>query len=262
MFDVAVTSPPYNIGKKDAGPFEVSMSDSAYLDWLMARLERVMECLKPQGSLFLNISGKPSKPHLPYRVVCRMLDAGYVLQNTIQWVKSMSLGVDGRIRSFGHFKPINSKRFVNDLVEPIFHFTKHGDVELNRLSVGVPYEDASNVSRWAGASSNIRCRGNVWFIPYRTRQRKDEHPTAFPVELPRMCIRLHGVERPWVTDPFMGSGTTAVAAALEGAVKFVGYDTSAAAVQIARHRLSIPNFSITIAGGRSKVAPSPSPESL
>ena len=54
-----------------------------------------------------------------------------------------------RRKSFGHFKPINSPRFLNDCHEYVFHFTKSGRVELNRLALGVPYQDKSNIGRWS-----------------------------------------------------------------------------------------------------------------
>src|SRR5207253_7485933 len=69
----------------------------------------------------------------------------FVLQNTIHWIKSIA--IDNR--TFGHFKPISSKRFLNDCQEYIFHFTKTGRVEIDRLAVGVPYQDKSNIARWS-----------------------------------------------------------------------------------------------------------------
>ena len=87
---------------------------------------------------------------------------------------------------------------------------------LDRLAIGVPYQDKSNVGRWKGAGQDLRCRGNVWFIPYKTirdRSSQRPHPATFPLKLPEQCLRLHGVSRTkLVVDPFMGSGTTAVAA--------------------------------------------------
>jgi site-specific DNA-methyltransferase (adenine-specific) len=127
----------------------------------------------------------------------------------------------------GHYKPINSPRFVNDCHEYIFHLTHAADVPLERLAVGVPYRDKSNVGRWKGAGGDVRCRGNTWFLPYPTiarRERDRPHPASFPPALPERCIRLHGIERAGlVLDPFMGLGTTAVACAALG-VACVGWE--------------------------------------
>src|SRR5260370_25649913 len=98
-------------------------------------------------------------------------------------------------RSFGHFKPINSPRFLNDCHEYVFHFTKTGRVELNPLALGVPYQDKSNIARWRHTrGSALRCRGNTWFVPYetiQTRQHERPHPATFPVQLAECAIILH-----------------------------------------------------------------------
>jgi site-specific DNA-methyltransferase (adenine-specific) len=100
-------------------------------------------------------------------------------------------------------------------------------VELDRKAVGVPYQDKSNIRRWAGAGSDRRGRGNTWFLPYATIKDRDKdrpHPATFPVKLPAMCIRLHGLERARrVVDPFVGIGHTALAC-LELGVDFVGFE--------------------------------------
>ncbi|MDO8361000.1 MAG: site-specific DNA-methyltransferase, partial [Devosia sp.] len=86
---------------------------------------------------------------------------------------------------------------------------------IDRLAVGVPYTDKSNLRRWKAADRDLRCGGNVWFMPYETIRRSPEalhHPAAFPLELPRRCLQLHGREKGVVLDPFVGSGTTLVAA--------------------------------------------------
>jgi len=63
--------------------------------------------------------------------------------------------------SVGHFKPINSKRFLNDCHEFVFHFTKSGKAPVDRLAVGVPYADKSNISRWFHTEGkDKRCSGN------------------------------------------------------------------------------------------------------
>jgi site-specific DNA-methyltransferase (adenine-specific) len=98
---------------------------------------------------------------------------------------------------------------------------------VDRLALGVPYQDQSNIARWRGASGGVRCRGNTWFIPYETIQHRDRdrpHPATFPTRLPEQCLRLHGLDRIQVAmDPFTGLGSTAVACARLG-VSFIGSD--------------------------------------
>ena len=94
-------------------------------------------------------------------------------------------------------------------------------------AIGVKYQDASNVDRWATGGKNLRCRGNTWFIPYQTIQSRDKdrpHPATFPPRLPEYCLRLHGLDRvQTVADPFLGLGASAVACASLG-LNFVGVE--------------------------------------
>lgn len=228
--DVVVTSPPYNLGI-GYGVYDDSIDRNAYLDWLEQWTARVKRVLSPEGSLFLNIAGKPSDPWGPIEAALRMRKC-LVLQNTIHWVKSIAVdraeNGDGIEEiNLGHIKPINSRRYLSDAHEYIFHFTKSGEVTLDRLAIGVPYKDKSNITRWKSAGKDLRCRGNVWFIPYKTivsRDRERPHPASFPPQLPEMCIKLHGVEKVHqVMDPFMGLGHTALACVDLG-ISCIGYE--------------------------------------
>jgi len=212
-FDVVVTSPPYNLDLAYSA-YQDSRTEAEYLDWMVRVCTGVRRVLAADGSFFLNISGSNSRPWLPFELIVKLRNL-FVLQNHITWIKSIATGVD----SVGHYKPVAGARFLNHNHEHVFHLTLRGDVKLDRLSVGVPFKDKSNIAR-RGHARDLRCRGNTWFIPYRTVQARSEkfnHPGTFPVDLPRWCIRLHGRAGARVLDPFMGSGTTLVAAALEGA---------------------------------------------
>jgi len=232
--DVIVTSPPYNIGVKYS-TYDDTISREKYLAWTDEWANEVKRVLNDNGSFFLNIGCAPSDPWVPFDVAAVMRKR-FTLQNTIHWIKSISVekkdvganyGALIADASFGHFKPINSRRFVNDCHEFFFHFTKTGAVELDRLAVGVPYQDKSNVARWKSAGRDRRCRGNCWFVPYKTilsRDKQRPHPATFPVELARKAIALHGA-RPGllVCDPFLGLGHAAVAA-VECGADFVGFE--------------------------------------
>ena len=236
--DVVVTSPPYNLGVAyrsydDTGPRD------EYLDWIEAWGEALRRVLSRGGSLFLNVGGKPSDPWGPFDILQRLRKL-FALQNTFHWIKSIAIDADHAGSAVGHYKPINSRRFVNDCHEYIFHLTRFGDVELDRLAVGVEYQDKSNIGRWSAAKEDLRCRGNTWFIPYRTIQSRDRerpHPATFPIRLPEMCIRLHGLERvDRVMDPFLGLGHTALACRALG-VPFLGFELDEGYFAEARHLL-------------------------
>ena len=236
--DVVVTSPPYNLGVAYR-TYDDTVPRDEYLGWIEAWGEALRRVLSRGGSLFLNVGGKPSDPWGPFDILQRLRKL-FALQNTFHWIKSIAIDADhaGSARalrgralansvSVGHYKPINSSRYVNDCHEYIFHLTRFGDVELDRLAVGVEYKDKSNISRWSAPKEDLRCRGNTWFVPYQTiqsREKERPHPATFPIRLPEMCIRLHGLQRvDRVMDPFLGLGHTGLACKALG-VPFLGFE--------------------------------------
>jgi site-specific DNA-methyltransferase (adenine-specific) len=239
--DITVTSPPYNLGVK-YGRYSDKADRESYLQWSADWVQEVRRVLKGNGSLFLNIGSAPSSLMLPHELVMRLRDI-FVLQNVIHWVKSITIeDRDGDVRSYGHFKPISSKRFLNDCHEYILHFTKTGRVEIDRLAIGAPYQDKSNIARWSHTrGSDVRCRGNTWFIPYETiqsRAKERPHPATFPVKLAEWCIKLHGVTRiETMLDPFLGIGNSAVAAKRCGIRNFIGFEIDEQYLSEARRRL-------------------------
>lgn len=170
----------------------------------------------------------------------------FTLQNTIHWVKSIAIpkiDVENNKKilgdiAVGHYKPINSKRFHHDCHEYIFHFTKKGDVFLDKTSIGVPYQDKSNIKRWKCTNGvDKRDRGNTWFIPYETIQEARPHPCIYPTKLPELCIMDHGLESTkLVLDPFMGAGSTALAA-MKLNVNFIGFEIDQRYIEIANDRM-------------------------
>ena len=152
-------------------------------------------------------------PWISMEVALKIKDL-MILQNNITWVKSISVPKDTKeVVTHGHFKPINSKRYINVTNENIYHFTKTDDIAVDRLSVGVPYKYKCNLkSRKTGKiKADLRCKGNTWFIPYETIQNKKEkgyHPATFPEGLVEHCVRISGVKKGTILDPFVGSGTT------------------------------------------------------
>ncbi len=243
--DAIVTSPPYNLGIRYR-TYDDTMPRAKYLEWTGAWVERAKTALTPEGSLFLNVGAKPTDPWGALDVA-QAVRPHLHLQNTIHWVKSIAIekslaGARAKLEddlAVGHYKPINSKRFLHDCHEFVFHFTPTGNTTLERQAIGVRYQDPSNVGRWQTAASGVRCRGNTWFIPYETIQNRDKerpHPATFPPKLPEMCLRLHGLERiRTVADPFLGLGSTAVACAQLG-VGFIGVEMDKGYLKLAIER--------------------------
>ena len=239
--DLVVTSPPYNLGICYGKYFDRGKRDD-YLRWCVQWATELHRVLKPDGSFFLNLGASPSNPMLPHELVLQLRDL-FFLQNTIHWIKAVSIEDDeGAIVSRGHFKPISSRRFLNDCHEYIFHLTPNGRTPIDRLALGVPYADKSNIARWSHTRGrDRRCRGNNWFIPYKTISRRDKHrphPATFPVELAENCIRLHGAKKTRaMLDPFLGIGNSAIAAQRCGVKRFVGFEIDETYLAEAKRRL-------------------------
>lgn len=231
--DVVVTSPPYNINLA-YNTYKDTRTEEEYLQWMEAVAVHIKRVMKDDGSFFLNISGASSKPWLPFELASRLRDH-FELQNHITWVKSIAVD---RVSS-GHFKPIAGGRFIHHNHEHIFHLTKTGSVKLDRLAIGVPFTDKSNIGRF-GHTGDLRCRGNTWFIPYKTvksKAGKYSHPGTFPLQLPLWCIQLHGRPNAVVLDPFLGTGTTIIAADQAGA-RGIGIEIDPTYVKTALERIA------------------------
>jgi site-specific DNA-methyltransferase (adenine-specific) len=239
--NIVVTSPPYNLGIKYRN-YSDKKTRSEYLQWSCEWAREVSRVLKDTGSFFLNLGACPSDPLLPHELLVALKEGGvgFTLQNTFHWIKSITVQTKlGEQVSAGHFKPIQSRRYVNDCHEYIFHLTKHGDSVIDRLGLGVPYSDKSNIKRWAHTKGrDVRCRGNNWFIPYKTivsRSKERPHPATFPVELAVNCIKIHGRKPDLVMlDPFLGIGHSALAAKQCGIGHFIGFDIDSEYVEVAR----------------------------
>ena len=134
---------------------------------------------------------------------------------------------------------MGGQRFLHHNHEHIFHLTLSGDVKLDRLAIGVPFKDKSNIAR-RGHAKDLRCRGNTWFIPYDTVQSKAakfHHPSTFPLALPRWCIRLHGRDNAVCAGPVHGNRDDTGRCRIGRRASGIGIDIDPSYVAIARRRL-------------------------
>lgn len=211
--DCVVTSPPYNIGI-EYGTHDDNRSD--YLQWMRSVFVQINRVLADDGHFFLQVGGIPTNLLIPQRLLWEALAAGFFLQNQIVWVKSIAINDE----TYGHFKPVNSKRFETHTHEFIFHLTRTGIVPVMGSS---PFAE-----------------DNTWFIRYETANKvkdRPKHPAMFPVTLPEKCITFSGVPTgSLVVDPFVGSGTTLIACDRLG-MNGLGFDIDESYVQCANRRL-------------------------
>lgn len=227
---VVVTSPPYNQGVQYRS-YDDERDEHEYLEWMSNVFTEIERVLTPDGSVFLVIGHAARKPWTAMRVA-EVAGERLQLQNQIVWLKAIT--IDGE--SLGHFNPITSKRFLNRTWEFILHFTKSGKVPLDRLALGVPYDDVRNAGRTGSA---LRCGGDVWFIPYDTVhgvEERGDHPATFPPEVAERCIKLAGIKPGMkVLDPFCGVNGMEAAARL--GVDGIGIDIDPEYCETARQRL-------------------------
>ena len=128
--DCVITSPPYNLDIKYS-KYKDDMSRKDYLDWFNQVTKEIKRVLKDNGHFFLNVGSINSDPYVAMDV-CNEVRKEFVLQNNFTWVKHIAVHDKG----YGQYKPITSKRYTSNTTESIFHFTKDGNVEVDRLAIG------------------------------------------------------------------------------------------------------------------------------
>jgi hypothetical protein len=133
---------------------------------------------------------------------------------TLAWLAGLTQDL-----AVGHYKPINSDRFVNDCHEFVFHFTPGGRTRLDRRAIGVNIR-TNQCNPLADRRQQPALPRQHLVHPYETIQSRDKdrpHPATFPPRLADYCLRLHGLQRLRLAmDPFLGLGSTAVACAGRG----------------------------------------------
>ena len=232
--DIVITSPRYNFNKNYPGVSDkTSMGD--YLMEMQTLAQGLQHVLRDDGLIFLNVGTNAANPLHDTEVASCFISTGLVLQERIIWVKADDDG--------GHFTPINSKCYLNNLWETIFIFSTSGRVDLDRLAIGIPYKDESNIKRWKSGKA-VHCRGDVWRINYQTIQNRDKerdgHEATFPRELVQRCLLLAARERTnlVILDPCCGTGTVPCVAIEQGHIG-LGIDLSFPMADAAARNLSL-----------------------
>lgn len=235
-----VTSPPYFTGKEyeaDLGEGHVPASYVEYLEMLHQVLSVCVSKLEPGGRMAVNVANLGRKP---YRSLSADLitilqdDLGLLMRGEIIWRKAKGAGGSC---AWGSFRsPANP--VLRDLTERVLVASKgRFDRALDkrrRQELGLPHEATIDRDEFLDATLD------VWEIAPESATRVG-HPAPFPVDLPRRLIELYTYKGDLVLDPFLGSGTTAVAAAAAGR-HYVGFDTDPEYVELAINRLSRATF--------------------
>jgi site-specific DNA-methyltransferase (adenine-specific) len=233
---LVVTSPPYFAGKEYEEALGQGHIPASYLDYLTMLGDVFAECvrtLEPGGRIAVNVANLGRKPYrsLSADVITILQDRlGLLLRGEVVWHKAR--GASGSC-AWGSFRsPANP--VLRDLTERVVIASKgRFDRALSRPERrrrGLPSEISITKDEFIEATTD------VWELPSESATRVG-HPAPFPVELPARLIELYTYEGDLVLDPFMGSGTTAVAA-LRGRRHYLGYDTDSEYVRVAEQRVS------------------------
>ena len=233
---LVVTSPPYFAGKAYEEELTRDGIPSSYVEYLLMLRDVFAECvrvLEPGGRIAVNVANLGRKPFRSLASdVTRILqdDLALLLRGEVVWRKGE--GASGNC-AWGSFRsPANPS--LRDLTERVIVASKgrfdRARSAKDRAAAGLPH--AATI----GADEFMAATLDVWTLPTESARRVG-HPAPFPVALPERLIQLHTYADDLVLDPFMGSGSTLVAAARLGR-RYVGYDLDPAYVELARSRVA------------------------
>ena len=240
---LVVTSPPYFAGKEYEAALGEGHIPATYLEYLQMLEDVFAECvrtLEPGGRIAVNVANLGRRPYrsLSSDVIAILQDKlRLLLRGEVIWQKAR--GSSGSC-AWGSFqRPANP--VLRDLTERVVIASKgRFDRALNareRLREGLPSETSLQADEFMEATTD------VWDIPPESATRVG-HPAPFPVSLPRRLIHLYTYYGDLVLDPFVGSGTTAVAALRKGR-HFAGYDLDATYIQAARTRIETERLAMS-----------------
>lgn len=215
-----ITSPPYNVGKD----YDENLSIEKYRELLRNVFKEVYRVLVVGGRACINIANIGRKPYIPLHsfIIEDMQKIGFFMRGEIIWNKAASAG---QSMAWGSWLSASNPS-LRDVHEYILIFSKGNNGRDNN-------KDKKNTIT---KDEFMEFTKSVWTF-HTQSARAVGHPAPFPLELPLRLIKLYTFAEDIVLDPFMGSGTTAIASIATGR-RFVGYDTEKKYVKSAQQRIN------------------------
>ena len=218
-----ITSPPYNVSKE----YDNDLSLNEYLRLLKNCFTETYRVLVDGGRACINIANIGRKPYIPLSdyVSKIMIEIGFNMRGEIIWNKSAGAGIS---TAWGSFQSA-SNPILRDVHEYILIFSK-GNYKRERDKEEKELRH-DNITK----EEFIEWTKSVWTMNTESAKRIG-HPAPFPEELPNRLIKLFSFTNDIVIDPFMGSGTTAIAA-IKNKRNFVGYEINEEYINLANNRI-------------------------
>ncbi|HFA48573.1 MAG TPA: site-specific DNA-methyltransferase [Bacteroidetes bacterium] len=218
-----ITSPPYNVSKE----YDEDLSLAEYLDMLKNIFQETYRVLVNGGRACINVANLGRKPYIPLSdyISKMMLGIGFNMRGEIIWNKAASASPS---TAWGSWMSASNPT-LRDIHEYILVFSK-GDYKRERDKQEKEFR-ANTISR----DDFMEWTKSIWTFNAESARRIG-HPAPFPVDLPYRLIQLFSFTNDIVLDPFMGSGTTGIAA-LKSNRKYVGFDTNQEYIELAEKRL-------------------------
>ena len=214
---LTVTSPPYNIGKDS----DLDLTDDEYWAMMENIFTETYRVTESGGRLVVNVANLGRKPYIPFSKYFTelLIEIGFIMRGEIIWQKSKGANANF---AWGSWLSA-SNPVIRDIHEYCLVFSKDS---LRKSSQG-----ESSIKKEEFMESTL----SIWNIN-PAKAKKIGHPAPFPIELPQKFINLYTYKKDLVLDPFLGSGTTAVAAKLLER-NFIGYEIEEKYIAIANNRL-------------------------
>jgi len=215
-----ITSPPYNVTKE----YDEDLSLKEYLQLLKNVFSETYRVLVYGGRACINVANLGRKPYIPLSdyISQMMIEIGYLMRGEIIWYKGAGAGIS---MAWGSWQSA-ANPVLRDTHEYIMVFSK-GSFSRRKIEGKENTITKDQFMEWTKS---------VWMMNPESAK-KIGHPAPFPVELPYRLIQLYTYKGDIVLDPFMGSGTTAIAA-LKSERKYIGYDIDPEYVKLAEDRVA------------------------
>ncbi len=218
-----ITSPPYNVSKE----YDDDLSLNEYLTMLKNSFSETYRVLVNGGRACVNVTNLGRKPYIPLSdyISNMMIEIGFNMRGEIIWNKAASASPS---TAWGSWQSAANPT-LRDIHEYILVFSK-GDYKRERKK-----EELETKKNTISKEQFIEWTKSIWTMNAESARRIG-HPAPFPEELPNRLIQLYSFTNDIIIDPFIGSGTTGVAA-LKTDRFYIGYDTNEEYIKLAEKRL-------------------------